>query len=57
MKYVVNDSLSLGVPAAQLVVGVPFYGRQYPTFGQTDSALDRQLRTLGDPPGASGHGR
>ena len=57
MKYVVNDSLGLGVPAAQLVVGVPFYGRQYPTFGQTDSALDRQLRTLGDPPGASGHGR
>ena len=54
MKYVINDSLALGIPASQLVVGVPFYGRQYPTFGQSNSLLDRQLRTLGDPPGVNG---
>ena len=56
MKYVINDSLALGIPASQLVVGVPFYGRQYPTFGQSNSPLDRQLRTLGDPPGVNGRG-
>ena len=54
MKYVINDSLALGIPASQLVVGVPFYGRQYPTFGQSNSPLDRQLRTLGYPPGVNG---
>lgn len=47
IEFFVNDSLSIGVPGRQLVIGVPFYGRQYPTFGQSDSGADRQLRMVG----------
>ena len=56
IEFFVNDSLSIGVPGRQLVIGVPLYGRQYPTFGQSDSDLDRQLRTVGDdgPAGVNG---
>lgn len=54
IEFFVNDSLSIGVPGRQLVIGVPLYGRQYPTFGQSDSDLDRQLRTVGGAQGVNG---
>ena len=47
IQYTLNDSLALGVPADKLVVAVPVYGRQHPTFDTSDSLLDRQLWSLG----------
>jgi GH18 family chitinase len=54
IEFTVNDSLQLGVPARQLTIGIPVYGRQYPTFGMTDSPLDRQLRLSGTDTGNAG---
>ena len=44
IDWQLNRSLAAGMPASQLVIGVPWYGREWPVFGAGTGERQREIR-------------
>ena len=63
IAWQLNQSMAAGMPARQLVIGVPWYGREWPVFGPGTGLHEREIR-LASPnvntsihAGTSGYGK